>query len=155
VLQPIPLDDGPARPAPPAGALLLPPADGPDLDAGRAGPEDADREGPEDAEADPAAERRRRDQSWRRTVLLVVAVTMHNIPEGLAVGVAFAAAGTGGEHTTFGAARSLAIGIGIQNFPEGLAVSLPLRRAGLSRGRAFLCVAPVTVGGPFLPPPAS
>ncbi len=75
--------------------------------------------------------------SWRRSVLLVLAITLHNIPEGLAVGVAFGAAAAGIESTTIGAAVALAIGIGIQNFPEGLAVSMPLRREGMGRGRCF------------------
>ncbi|XP_048081841.2 zinc transporter ZIP11 isoform X3 [Ursus arctos] len=74
--------------------------------------------------------------SWRRIALLILAITIHNIPEGLAVGVGFGAV----EKTasaTFESARNLAIGIGIQNFPEGLAVSLPLRGAGFSPWRAF------------------
>jgi len=76
--------------------------------------------------------------SWRRSVLLVSAVTLHNIPEGLAVGVAFgAAAGGGQEGATLAGAMALALGIGLQNFPEGLAVAMPLRREGLSRRRAF------------------
>ncbi len=77
---------------------------------------------------------------WRRSTLLVLAITLHNIPEGLAVGVAFGAAAglTGAERAAqTGAAVALAIGIGLQNFPEGTAVALPLRREGLSRGRAF------------------
>jgi ZIP family zinc transporter len=74
---------------------------------------------------------------WRRSVLLVLAITLHNIPEGLAVGVAFGAAGAGIEAATIGGAIALAIGIGIQNFPEGLAVSMPLRREGLSRRKCF------------------
>ncbi len=69
-------------------------------------------------------------------VLLVTAITVHNFPEGLAVGVGFGAIGKS-PHATFSSARSLAIGIGLQNFPEGLAVSLPLRRVGFSRRRAF------------------
>uniref|UniRef100_A0A023FN41 Zinc transporter ZIP11 n=1 Tax=Amblyomma cajennense TaxID=34607 RepID=A0A023FN41_AMBCJ len=73
---------------------------------------------------------------WKRIFLLVVAVTVHNIPEGLAVGVGFGAAGSS-EHSTFETARNLALGIGIQNFPEGLAVSLPLRGAGFSKWKAF------------------
>lgn len=78
--------------------------------------------------------------SWRRSTLLVLAITIHNIPEGLAVGVAFGAAGamTGQEKLAqIGAAVALAVGIGLQNFPEGAAVSLPLRREGFSRRRAF------------------
>jgi ZIP family zinc transporter len=75
--------------------------------------------------------------TWRRTALLVLAITLHNIPEGLAVGVAFGAVAAGFETTTLGAAIALAIGIGIQNFPEGTAVSVPLRREGMSRGKSF------------------
>ncbi|MBN1943859.1 MAG: ZIP family metal transporter [Phycisphaerae bacterium] len=78
--------------------------------------------------------------SWQRSTLLILAITIHNIPEGLAVGVAFgaAAAMTGQEQLAqIGAAVALAIGIGLQNFPEGAAVSLPLRREGLSRAKAF------------------
>ena len=75
--------------------------------------------------------------SWQRSVLLVLAITLHNIPEGLAVGVAFGAAGAGYPSATVGAAIALAIGIGIQNFPEGAAVSVPLRREGLSRWKSF------------------
>jgi len=74
---------------------------------------------------------------WHRSVLLIMAITLHNIPEGLAVGVAFGAVAYGTSSATLGAAVALAIGIGIQNFPEGLAVSAPLRGAGLSRRRAF------------------
>jgi ZIP family zinc transporter len=78
--------------------------------------------------------------SLHRTTLLILAITIHNFPEGLAVGVAFGAAGTmtGEAHTAqLGAALALAIGIGLQNFPEGTAVALPLRREGLSRFRSF------------------
>ena len=75
--------------------------------------------------------------SWRRSTLLVLAITLHNIPEGLAVGVAFGALAAGLPSATLGAAIALAIGIGIQNFPEGLAVSLPLRREGMSRRKSF------------------
>jgi len=75
--------------------------------------------------------------SWRRSVLLVLAITLHNIPEGLAVGVAFGAAAAGLPSATIASAVALAIGIGIQNFPEGLAVSMPLRREGLGRLKAF------------------
>jgi zinc transporter, ZIP family len=80
--------------------------------------------------------------SWQRSVLLVLAITLHNIPEGLAVGVAFGAV----VHATDIAAQqqmifgaiALAIGIGLQNFPEGLAVSMPLRREGMGRFKAFM-----------------
>jgi zinc transporter, ZIP family len=75
--------------------------------------------------------------SWRRTALLVLAITLHNIPEGLAVGIAFGAVQAGFETASLGAAIALAIGIGLQNLPEGTAVSVPLRREGLSRTRAF------------------
>jgi zinc transporter, ZIP family len=75
--------------------------------------------------------------SWQRSVLLITAITLHNIPEGLAVGVAFGAAAAGVEGAAIGSAIALAIGIGIQNFPEGLAVSAPLRREGWKRGKAF------------------
>ncbi len=74
---------------------------------------------------------------WRRTVLLVLAITLHNIPEGLAVGVAFGAVAAGHEAVGLGAAVALAFGIAIQNFPEGAAVSVPLRRDGMSRLRSF------------------
>lgn len=78
--------------------------------------------------------------SWRRTTLLVFAVTLHNIPEGMATGLAFAlAAQHNNDPAMFTAALALAIGIGIQNFPEGAAISLPLRQEGMSRGKAFLC----------------
>ncbi len=76
--------------------------------------------------------------SWRRSTLLVLAITLHNIPEGLAVGVAFGAAAAGHTAATIGGAVALAIGIGLQNFPEGTAVSMPLRREGMSRGKSFL-----------------
>lgn len=75
---------------------------------------------------------------WQRSVLLVLAITLHNIPEGLAVGVAFGAAASGEmESATIAGAVALAIGIGLQNFPEGAAVSIPLRREGLSRKKSF------------------
>uniref|UniRef100_A0A8C3R4K9 Zinc transporter ZIP11 n=1 Tax=Cyanoderma ruficeps TaxID=181631 RepID=A0A8C3R4K9_9PASS len=74
--------------------------------------------------------------SWRRIMLMILAITIHNIPEGLAVGVGFGAVGKS-PSATFQSARNLAIGIGIQNFPEGLAVSLPLRGAGFSTWKAF------------------
>jgi ZIP family zinc transporter len=75
--------------------------------------------------------------SWQRSTLLVLAITLHNIPEGLAVGVAFGAVGAGLPSATLAGAVALAIGIGLQNFPEGIAVSFPLRREGLSRSRSF------------------
>ena len=75
--------------------------------------------------------------SWRRSVLLVLAITIHNIPEGLAVGVAFGALAADLPSATLGGAVALALGIGIQNFPEGAAVSVPLRREGLSRLKSF------------------
>ena len=75
--------------------------------------------------------------SWQRSVLLVLAITIHNIPEGLAVGVAFGALAADLPAATLGGAVALAIGIGIQNFPEGAAVSVPLRREGLSRLKSF------------------
>lgn len=74
---------------------------------------------------------------WRGTILMISAITMHNIPEGLAVGIAFGAVAAGFPAATLPAAVALTIGIGIQNFPEGLAVSMPLRRAGMSRGKSF------------------
>jgi ZIP family zinc transporter len=73
---------------------------------------------------------------WKRTTLLFLAVTLHNIPEGMAVGLSFALAAQDGTGD-FSAAAALAIGIGIQNFPEGAAVSLPMRQEGMSRRRAF------------------
>jgi len=75
--------------------------------------------------------------SWHRSTLLVLAITLHNIPEGLAVGVAFGALAADLPAASLGAAVALTIGIGIQNFPEGLAVSLPLRREGISRRKSF------------------
>jgi ZIP family zinc transporter len=77
--------------------------------------------------------------SWQRSILLVMAITLHNIPEGLAVGVAFGAAASGSvTGATIAGAIALAIGIGLQNFPEGAAVSIPLRREGMSRTKAFM-----------------
>ena len=74
---------------------------------------------------------------WHRTTLLVSAITMHNIPEGLAVGVLFGGVEAGIPEATIGGAVALALGIGIQNFPEGIAVSMPLRRQGVSRFKSF------------------
>ncbi len=87
---------------------------------------------PDQAEGAPTA--------WHRATLLVMAITLHNIPEGLAVGVAFGAAASGLEFAgaaTLGAAVALAIGIAIQNFPEGIAVAMPLRREGVSAPKSF------------------
>jgi len=77
------------------------------------------------------------ETSWRRSTLLILAITLHNIPEGLAVGVAFGAVVAGFPSATIASATALALGIGIQNFPEGLAVAMPLRREGLSRLKSF------------------
>lgn len=75
--------------------------------------------------------------SWQRSILLVLAITLHNIPEGLAVGVAFGALASTSDAGALAGAVALAIGIGLQNFPEGAAVSIPLRREGFSRLKAF------------------
>jgi ZIP family zinc transporter len=75
--------------------------------------------------------------SWKRIVLLVLAITLHNIPEGLAVGVAFGAVPAGLASANLMGAIALALGIGIQNFPEGVAVSMPLRGEGISRLKSF------------------
>ncbi len=76
--------------------------------------------------------------SWHRSILLVTAITLHNIPEGLAVGVAFGAAAAGFPSASIAGAVALTIGIGLQNFPEGAATSIPLRREGLSTTKSFL-----------------
>ncbi|MEX0287797.1 MAG: ZIP family metal transporter [Flavobacteriaceae bacterium] len=75
---------------------------------------------------------------WHRTTLLTLAITLHNIPEGLAVGVLFGGVAAGFDGATIGGAVALAMGIGLQNFPEGFAVAMPLRRLGLSRWKSFL-----------------
>ena len=80
---------------------------------------------------------RKGQTSPRRTALLVLAVTLHNVPEGMAVGISFALAAQTGDPTLFASAAALALGIGIQNFPEGAAISLPLRQEGMGRARAF------------------
>lgn len=85
----------------------------------------------------PMSEAEGLNTRWRRSTLLILAITLHNIPEGLAVGVAFGAAAAGLPSATLAGAIALAIGIGIQNFPEGLAVSVPLRGEGLSRLKSF------------------
>ncbi len=77
------------------------------------------------------------ETSWRKSVLLVLAITLHNFPEGLAVGVAFGAVAAGIPSASLAGAVALAIGIGLQNFPEGVAVSVPLRREGLTRLKSF------------------
>ena len=78
-----------------------------------------------------------KNKSYKKSILLVLAVTLHNIPEGLAVGVAFGGVAVGIPSASVAAAMTLALGIGLQNFPEGAAVSLPLRREGLSREKSF------------------
>lgn len=75
--------------------------------------------------------------TWQNSILLVLAITLHNFPEGLAVGVAFGALAAGLPSATLAGAVALAVGIGIQNFPEGTAVSVPLRREGFSRSKSF------------------
>ena len=75
--------------------------------------------------------------SWQRSVLLVLAITLHNIPEGLAVGIAFGALANNPDTGMLAGAIALALGIGLQNFPEGAAVSIPLRREGFSRLKSF------------------
>jgi ZIP family zinc transporter len=75
---------------------------------------------------------------WQRTTLLVLAITLHNIPEGLAVGVLFGGVAAGIPEASVTAGVILAIGIGIQNLPEGIAVAMPLRRMGMSRTKSFL-----------------
>jgi ZIP family zinc transporter len=75
---------------------------------------------------------------WHRTTLLVLAITLHNIPEGLAIGVLFGGVAAGLPEASIAGAVVLAIGIGIQNFPEGIAVSMPLRRQGMSRRKSFM-----------------
>lgn len=85
----------------------------------------------------PASEAEGIKTTWHRSVLLILSITLHNFPEGLAVGVAFGAVAAELPAATLSAAVALAIGIGIQNFPEGTAVALPLRREGMSRFRSF------------------
>ena len=85
----------------------------------------------------PMAEAEGIKTGWQRSVLLVLAITLHNVPEGLAVGVAFGALAAHLPFATLAGAIALALGIGIQNFPEGAAVSVPLRREGMSRLKSF------------------
>lgn len=85
----------------------------------------------------PKSEAEGLQTTWRRSILLVLAITLHNIPEGLAVGVAFGGIVAGVPGVGLGAAVALAIGIGIQNFPEGIAVAMPLRAEGLGRFKCF------------------
>ena len=75
---------------------------------------------------------------WQRTTLLTLAITLHNIPEGLAVGVLFGGVAAGIPEATIGGAVALALGIGLQNFPEGIAVAMPLRRMGMNRRKSFM-----------------
>lgn len=86
----------------------------------------------------PEAEKEGVKTKWEQTALLVLAITLHNIPEGLAVGIAFGAAAADIPGAEIAGAVALAMGIGLQNFPEGTAVAVPLRRAGLSRRKSFL-----------------
>ncbi|MDR2525614.1 MAG: ZIP family metal transporter [Oscillospiraceae bacterium] len=81
---------------------------------------------------------RKRGSALKRSILLTTAVTLHNIPEGLAVGVAFGSAALEIEGATLRGAAMLALGIGLQNFPEGACVAMPLRRDGITRGKSFL-----------------
>lgn len=77
-------------------------------------------------------------KALNKNVLLVMAVVLHNIPEGMAVGISFAIAASTGDPVLFTAATALALGVGIQNFPEGAAIALPLYQQGMSRGKAFM-----------------
>lgn len=81
---------------------------------------------------------RGRESTVKRTVMLVGAITLHNIPEGLAVGVAFGCAALGVGGTTLAGAATLALGIGLQNFPEGVCAAMPPRRAGAGRFKSFM-----------------
>lgn len=85
----------------------------------------------------PLDEAEGKHTKWARSVLLVVAITLHNVPEGLAIGVSFGAADAGLANATLGAAVALSIGIGLQNAPEGTAIAMPLRGDGLSRFKAW------------------
>jgi len=85
----------------------------------------------------PDSEKEGIKTSWQRSILLILAITIHNIPEGMAVGVAFGAAAAGIPGADIASAVALALGIGIQNFPEGLAISAPLKREGLSNAKSW------------------
>jgi ZIP family zinc transporter len=85
----------------------------------------------------PVSEKEGVNVDWNKSILLVLAITLHNIPEGLAIGMAFGAVAAGVPHAEIGTAVALAIGISIQNLPEGLAVAMPLRRQGISRRKSF------------------
>ena len=85
----------------------------------------------------PAADAEGLPTKWKRTTLMILAITLHNIPEGMAVGVAFGAVAYGIPSASLAGAVALALGIGIQNFPEGIAVAMPLRREGLSQWKSF------------------
>lgn len=93
--------------------------------------------------------KKQNNKKMKRSIMLILSITLHNIPEGLAVGVAFGSLAYGLDGATLGSACLLAFGIGLQNFPEGTAVSVPLRREGLSRKKAFWygqlsgCVEPI------------
>jgi len=81
--------------------------------------------------------KRLKETKWHKTTLLIIAITLRNIPEGLAVGILFGAAAGGIENLTILSAITLAVGIGRQNFPEGIAVAMPLRKLGISRKKCF------------------
>lgn len=85
----------------------------------------------------PVSEAEGLHTAWKRTALLVLAITMHNIPEGLAIGVAFGAAASDLPSASLAGAIALALGVGIQNFPEGAAVAMPLRGEGMSAPKSF------------------
>lgn len=87
---------------------------------------------------EPVSEAEGLSTTWERSVLLVLAITLHNIPEGLAVGVAFGAVTADIEAASLASAVTLALGIGLQNFPEGVAVAMPLRREGMQPRKAFV-----------------
>lgn len=90
-----------------------------------------------DKKSSATKENTKKDRSFKRSLMLIISITLHNIPEGLAVGVAFGSLAYGLDGATLSAASLLALGIGLQNFPEGTAVSVPLRREGFTRKQAF------------------